>query len=269
MENKAEARLRCKSSPWLGAFHLGADALCSLLPLPRKPHILIACMPKSASTFVATSLAQYQGLRRARLVPYWGAREQELSPVRLSRHYRQGYVAQHHLKNSEWTQELARRYRLSQVVLVRDLFDVVASLRDHVRREPLNHVDQFHGYYASLSDSALEEALVLHSLPWYMQFYGSWRGQNGALMVSYEEMVAAPVATLARILTHAGLAADHDKISQAISKGRQQEVRLNVGVTGRGRDISPRARDMLYALLDSYPLFHGDDYIRRMYAQRA
>ena len=61
--------------------------------LPKKPHVLIACMPKSGSTFLAIALAAYVGTRK-RLIPTYGHREQELCELRLIRYNMRSYVSQ-------------------------------------------------------------------------------------------------------------------------------------------------------------------------------
>ena len=100
----------------------------------RPVHVLIACMPKSGSTFLADVISQCPGFRRAILTPSAGRREQEIDEQLLRKHGKVSYVAQHHVRNSEWTSEMCRTYGVTPIVLVRSLQDVVVSLRDHMRR---------------------------------------------------------------------------------------------------------------------------------------
>ncbi|MEM8662881.1 MAG: hypothetical protein AAGF49_02005, partial [Pseudomonadota bacterium] len=95
-----------------------------MTPRPRHPiHILLACMPKSGSTFLAQILINMPGMRRERLVPDFERREQELCPQRLReaqalteglhRVWRErgepralaprGFAAQHHVRHSRPT----------------------------------------------------------------------------------------------------------------------------------------------------------------------
>lgn len=99
------------------------------------PHILVACMPKSGSSFLSNCIASYQGFRHGILVPDYGVREQEMCELRLEKFNNRPYVAQLHVRNSAWTQKLIQRYGMTHVVLVRDLLDVVASVRDHIRKD--------------------------------------------------------------------------------------------------------------------------------------
>jgi hypothetical protein len=250
------------SNRLLGALFLGGDAVLSRL-LPRRPHILIACMPKSGSTFLATALSELPGLRRCRLTPAWGQREQELCQIRLSRYNHEGYIAQHHLRNSEWTQHLIKKYRLTPVVQVRNLADCVISLRDHMRGvtnlSPLSHLTPEH---LKLPDAQLEEAMVHLALPWYISFYRSWRADKNALIINYDDLSANPAAVIQTVTAHAGLSFTQQDITAALDRCKSRETRFNVGGPGRGRDMSPQAAAALAQLIDLYPDMKEDPVFR-------
>lgn len=233
--------------------------------LPRRAHILIACMMKSGSTFLAQALAAHRGLRRCRLTPTWGAREAELCELRLSRYNHLGYVSQHHLKNSEWTQELIRRYHMTTVVLTRDLFDVTVSLRDHMRREtPVMSVAHFSEEHARMPDAELEEAIADLAIPWFVNFYAGWREDPNALFVDYEELTADPAAILNTILNRAEVKSTPKSIARALEKVQGQNNRYNKGQKGRGQQLSPHVRDKIIRQLRYYPSIQDDPYIRKM-----
>ena len=101
----------------------------------ERPHVLVACMPKSASTFLTGVLAELPGMRRAPLTAAYGWREQTLDVVQLARFDLEFYVCQQHLRYSADVGALIGEYRLTPVVLTRNIFDVVASVRDHFRNE--------------------------------------------------------------------------------------------------------------------------------------
>lgn len=247
-------------------FALGLDFLVRPV-FPRRPHILIPCMLKSGSTFLAHALAAHSGLRRARLTPTWGAREQELCEIRLSYYNHFGYVSQHHLKNSEWTQELIRRYRMSTVVLTRDLFDIAVSLRDHIRREsPVMSVAHFTEEHAQLPDAELEEAVADLAIPWFVNFYAGWRQDPNALFVDYDELTADPAAVLAVILDRSGVKATPASIGRALEKVQEQNNRYNKGQKGRGQQLSPHVKDKIVQQLRHYPSIQNDPYVQRMLA---
>jgi hypothetical protein len=92
-------------------------------------------MPKSGSTLLTDLIGQLPGFHQAALIPIAGRREQELDEVCLQKADGLDYIAQVHVRHSDWTEDMCADYGLTPIVLVRNLFDVVVSLRDHVRNE--------------------------------------------------------------------------------------------------------------------------------------
>lgn len=251
------------------AAYLAFDALVSLTGFRRGPHILLACMPKSGSSFLANAIGKYDGFRRPRLVPTWGYREQELCSIKLSRYNYNRYIAQHHVRNSDWTQHLIKRYNVTTIVLVRDLFDIVPSLRDHIRNESrIWPMAYFTPRHQEIGDTELEEAIVRLAMPWYLNFYAGWRADPNALFISYEDLTSNPEETIAAVLRRSGMSPTPEKVKQAIERGKEGDNRINVGVTGRGKTLSPRAAEELQKLIDLYPEFEEDEYFKRMRAAR-
>ena len=251
------------SNRLLSALFLGGDAVLSRLPLPRRPHILIACMPKSGSTFLATALSELPGLRRCRLTPAWGDREQELCPIRLSCYNYSSYIAQHHLRNSDWTQHLIKKYHLTTVVLVRNLADSVISIRDHLRHEPQSSPQAyFTPEHAKLSDAELEECIVNLVIPWYLNFYLGWKQCKKSRIFFYNDLLENPEAVMTSIFEMAGINPAKKDIQNALDITRHKNTRLNVGVSGRGKQLTPKAAEALIKLLDWYPELKDDRLFR-------
>jgi len=239
-----------------------ADYIGRLI-LPKKPHIFIACMPKSASTFLAHGLEEYGGLRRARLVSSWGRREQELDELRLSRYNHYAYVSQHHTRNSDWAQELIRRYHLTPVILMRNIFDIVISLRDHIRKDdiemPFAYFDEMH---RALPDEQLEQMIVDLAMPWFINFYMGWRDDKNAIFIQYEDMIANPERVMTQILEAANVKVDENKIAEAIEKNQAKQNRFNKGVAGRGKDLKLETRNQILRYISYYPDIQNDEYIK-------
>jgi hypothetical protein len=154
--------------------------------------ILLACQPKSGSTFFTRYLSKIGGGRPYSFVPSYGRREQELSELRLWRakvRRNRFLVGQHHVRYSDETARLIHRFNISVIVLRRNLFDAVASMRDHLRRE--DHVAPM--FYLSremvgLPDNELEVALAQFAVPWYLNFHMSWRDYDDAILLDYEHI---------------------------------------------------------------------------------
>ena len=226
-------------------------------------HILIACMAKSGSTFLSDIIAELPGFRRAMLVPAHGRRGQELDEVCLQAFDRDDYVAQNHVPYSDHTAELCGDYGLAPVVLVRDLLDVVVSLRDHLRNEgPVSPIFFAGPHHAALDDERLAMMLVRLALPWYLNFYMTWREAPDALLIDYEDLARAPVATVSKILAFAGAAVKPADVRAAVARvQRDRASRFNVGVAGRGAELSPEVVRAVLELTDYYPEAAGDPYM--------
>jgi hypothetical protein len=222
----------------------------------RRPHVLIACMPKSASTFLADAVSKLPGMRRVDLS--WGMgprREHTLDVVQLARRDLSSYVSAQHVRLSDDAEELIEEYHLTPVLLTRNLFDAVASVRDHFRDEahtfPMTALAPEH---ASLPDAQLEELIADLIIPWYVNFYVSWQDID-CLKVTYDQVRESPREVVASICQRAGIKAEADEIERAVDAARAlgSRLRLNKGVSGRGGAISARARDKIIALTRHFP----------------
>jgi hypothetical protein len=234
--------------------------------------ILIACMPKSGSTFLLQLVCALPEFTRGRFIPPpVGHGDPELDETCLQNLGRGPCVAHLHMRNSERTTELYRKYRIKPVVLVRSLPDVVLSLRDHIKREEsgwqMFHTDDHH---AELDDARLEEMIVRLAAPWYVNFYMGWREARDVLLISYEEVIADPKAALRQIVDFAGAAVDDRAIARAVAEVQERrESRFNVGVAGRGAKLRPELLRDLVALFDFYPEAADDPYVKGVRAQAA
>lgn len=242
------------------AGHLALDAALSPI-MPRRPHILIACSPKSASTFLATAIAGLKGFRRYRLIPEYGAREQELCDIRLSRYNRRTYIAQHHLRYSDWTRKLIDQYRLTPIVIVRDLADTAISLRDHFRRDPQGKgpTARLLPHHKDLRDDVLDEAIVRLAIPWYINFYVGWRLAGNAPIYEYSQYTTDPAHVIGEIMEHAGCAMPQQAIEDALRHVNKEKVaQFNVGIAGRGSQLGDEAKQALLKMINTYEPFIDD-----------
>ena len=194
--------------------------------------ILIACMPKSGSTFLSDLISALPDFKRAKFSPTpAGGRQHELDEACLDNAGSGNFVGQVHVLNSDWTAKMCKDHRLKPVVLVRSLPDAIVSMRDHVRREGgVGPIFQADPHRRVLDDAALEEMIVRFQAPWYVNFYMSWRNAPGTLMISYEELTADPQRILREIVDFAGAAVDDRAIARAVAEVQERrESRFNVG----------------------------------------
>jgi Flp pilus assembly protein TadD len=85
------------------------------------PRLLVACMPKSGSTFLTDLIAKLPGMQRVHLVPEYGRREQEFDLEQLVIHRDIGFVSQLHVRPSEFTLGLCRKFGIRPIFLYRNI----------------------------------------------------------------------------------------------------------------------------------------------------
>jgi hypothetical protein len=224
-------------------------------------HLLVACFPKSGSSFLVSILANLTGFRRVSLVPDFGRREAELSLHRLIAADRSfdRYVAKHHLRYSQQTRRLIDSFSLQTIVLVRDIHDVVASIRDQIKREAIVMAQAYVPPDAPRwGNQRLEEFISDMIIPWYFNFYASWAESPNRVEMTYEELRADPHSAARRIRDLLRIKATDAQVSAAVNTAQSDPVssRFNVGLCGRGKQLAPGAISRIrtvasyYAFLD-------------------
>ena len=226
----------------------------------RKPSILMACMLKSGSTFLCNALAAATGYPRHPLVYAFFQNAQDLYLPALARAIAIPTITQQHVRATRPNLELIDIFHLKTIVLVRNVFDAIVSLRDHCLREgpemPAGIVtDQFE----RLSTTEQYDLLIDVSAPWFFGFYASWfaasqAGKCDPVWVTYETFFADPESALESLLEFAETPRTRTEVSQALQQARSEGSRLNRGVGGRGQtELTPEQRDRIVRLSRWYP----------------
>jgi hypothetical protein len=207
---------------------------------PRK-HFLIACFQKSGSTYLVNIVNIITGFRLVKLVDKYGNNEQDLYQNQLRSKNPIDYICQQHVKGTENNIRLIKKYGIYPVVHVRNIQDVVFSLRDHFEREdhktPTGYV---HREYFDMSDEDKLMYLIRIHLPWYLNFYISWLEASktvSCLWTSYEELFIDQVGTISKILSFFSFPYTEIQIVNAIQIVKERNTRLNIGKTGRGFNL--------------------------------
>ncbi|HEX7776992.1 MAG TPA: hypothetical protein VF449_10760 [Parvibaculum sp.] len=221
--------------------------------VPRT-HILVACMPKSGSTYLSNTISRLPGFRKATLVRQYGRVEQDLDIETVLRKHRYDYVAQHHVKYNENTRFMIDRFDIKPVVLVRNIFDCVVSIRDHLRREStISPSAWFDARHAALPDRELESMIAHLAIPWYINFYVSWMHCPEKLVLTYDEAVGDTLGSVTRICVHFALNFDTQAIERAVTAGDPGIDRRNVGQNGRGASLDEETKALIRRFGDFHP----------------
>jgi hypothetical protein len=231
----------------------------------RCQRLLLACFPKSGSTFLASILAGLPGFQKVSLVPDYGRREQELSLELLLTAQRSygHFVAQHHLRCSQETRRLIALFSLQPIVLVRNLQDVVVSIRDHIQHGGTVIAQAYIPPDApQWNNQRIELFIADMILPWYFNFYASWTDYPDRVQLTYEELVADPASAVRRLRNELDLVATDAEVQTAVETACLQpgSTRFNVGLCGRGKELPvgvvSRIQELAsyYRFLDLSPL---------------
>ena len=237
-----------------------ADFTTGLAPGQLGRHLFIACVPKSASTFLKNLLVSVTGYRDLFAVYAAGQSEHDIYLPALRESAHLDTVTQQHCRASDANVHLMQAFGIRPVVLVRDIFDSVVSLRDFYDQ------GAYRNSYARADWPALDEEtkidlLVESVVPWYFQFVASWesadrRKQLEVHWLTYEELVADKPAGVLRVLEFYGLGAARRAVEQRVAgvEAEERKIRFNKGVAGRGRaGLSERQKERVRRLARYYP----------------
>lgn len=204
----------------------------------NKPHILIACMPKSGSTLLTEMIASLPKMQKVYLMRVCDRREQELALGELKRWRHESYVAQHHVKCSGSTVALIGRFNLKPIVLVRNLFDVVYSLYDHLHNESVvSPVGYFEDYMREWPQEKLLAMITHLAIPWYVNFYVSWFRYSDKLMITYDQLLSNRLDVLDQIARFAGIELNNNELCRASAEAEIRFTRKNIAICGRGQHL--------------------------------
>lgn len=222
--------------------------------------ILIACMPKSGSSWLVNAMTALSGYPIAHFANAFLENEQELYFPAVRRHAAENSVVQQHCRASAPNIHLIQAYAMTPVVLVRNLLDTLISMRDFWDAGAVRN-SFLYPDWESLDLDAKHDALVRHLAPWYIQFYVSWaladrKGDVELLWVRYEDMIPDKAGTLRRIADFCGLDAADAQIDACIAEvdGDRARTRFNKGIAGRGDEaFTPVQKDLVRDLTRAFP----------------
>lgn len=219
--------------------------------------ILLACMAKSGSTYLRTLISELPGFKVASWIPGHGRREQELCRETIIRELSAepllNQVAQVHVRYSEMTKRYIKEFELKPIVLVRNLLDIIPSLIDHHSLEstiyPFAYVPID---IVNWKKEKQEEFIVEMVMPWYINFYASWNDCGEKIMITYDNLMNDPSKILKKVCDAHCIQVSSEDIERAIAKTSKQHTRKNVGISGRGQEISKSCQEHLLKMISYY-----------------
>lgn len=220
------------------------DAVINLSLINMKPFLLITSMPKTGSTFLLDLLSSAFNLRRLTLI---GAHRSEHNLDWLAAVYgsRFSTVSRVHSRATYENMQLISKYSIRTVVLVRNIFDVVVSLRDHLERESLvTPMTYFDSNLLTMSIEEQLDAIIDLFVPWNLSFYASWYEMAGCvnidpIWITYESLSMDKHKTILDIASHFSIDVSTEKVNNTVksSQRKKKSLRFNKGISGRGKDI--------------------------------
>ena len=228
---------------------------------PSRKHVWLIAAPKSGSTWLGAMLERALDWPRVPLLDCYDRREQEIDVRMLTLHPDTDIFTPHqHTRASHPTLSIIRQFRIMPIVLIRDLFDTVISLRDHLYRE--HHImpwAYFDETVYTLSPEEQIDALIDLVIPWYFNFYTSWyyaekQGLCRFLWMTYLDLKEDHEACVRRVLDFAGVERTDDQIVAAVQDSRGADTRRNVGTQGRGHtQLTEEQRERILRFTRYYP----------------
>jgi tetratricopeptide (TPR) repeat protein len=237
-----------------------SDFTTELTPEQLGRHLFIACVPKSASTFLKNLLVNLTGYHDLFTVYAAGQSEHEIYLPTLRESAHLDTVTQQHCRASDANVHLMQAFGIRPVVLVRNVFDSVMSLLDFYNRGAFQ-TSYFRADWQAFDEETKIDLLIENVIPWYFQFVASWDSAEKQKRLevhwlTYEDIIADKPASVLKILEFYGLGAARRGVEQRIAEieSEERKIRFNKGVAGRGESgLRDRQKEQIRRLARFYP----------------
>ena len=203
-------------------------------------HLLIACFPKSGSTFLKEVLVQATGFPEQHLAFANGQNDTGLYLPDMLNSARDDNVTQIHLRATNSNLNMLQGFSIRPVILVRNIYDVLLSFKEF--HDQISNQISFFDRYDSLDEDQRLDLIVDDRASWYIGFFAGWQravraGQIDALWLTYENLMENKVDKVSEVLRFYGVERSREAISGVIDQvnGNKAATRFNKGVSGRGR----------------------------------
>ena len=207
------------------------------------PSYVLVALPKSSSTFCTQALAAILGasvykdiVTQDRFTP------KDLSVAGIVNGRARMTLSQVHLVATGANLRILRHFRIPIAILLRNLFDMVVSLRDHMNGIPYFSSILIPNDWNALSEGKKLDYIIDTAVPWVITFYVSWaqaiaRGDVATAYFHYEDMLPEPVRFFRNMCACFGRKVSDSLIERRLSGVEKSDAtRFNIGRAGRGRE---------------------------------
>lgn len=241
--------------------------------------ILLACVPKSGSTYLCKALATYLKVPVRGIQPCMEI--QTIAPNILNIHHNvcpQSYISQVHVLPTYQVEKLIKNYQMKVIVLERNILDCLVSALDGL---DIEHLDTwapepgvkvwqeiFVGQsglmmpaFYQLDRKSRLDYLIENMLVWYIKFHIAWKVKANhfgkhPVYIRYEQLFADFRQGFATLLKDLELYNDEAYSCfniPAKKTGDRGHARFNQGVNGRGQQaLTERQLRRVHEIIDIF-----------------
>lgn len=227
----------------------------------KSKHILIACLPKSGSTFLANTLSQVTGYDFVQFQPIRGTNDHNIDKGVLLSSLNKNTVTQLHLKPNDFNFKNLKAYQIKVIFLNRGLVDSLKSFHHHI----LNENDKWFmftvaGDFKNWTIERQFDFLIDMVLPWYINFITYWKlrindGELEVLEIDFDEFKKDNIATIEKILKFYDLSFPREIVKEALNASYENKVKLRVNERKEksGYELSDEQIARIKKYLSYYP----------------
>lgn len=227
-----------------------------------KKKVILACMPKTASTFLQKVFSVAGNLECVDLSENLNNSEQELSLLALARASMTNGVAHIHMCATMDNVKLLKRYDHRPIVMIRNIEDIIVSMRGHCAIKsllwPMVYVEKT---FLQFKKEKQYDYIIDLFMPWFIKFYVSWyrvKEQNtlDTHWITYEELISNKENEIKKAFDFCGIQTSMDAIHDAVHELEKHKHKSNInkGINGRGKtELSDDQRLRLKNLARYYP----------------
>lgn len=225
-------------------------------------HFFITCTPKSASTYLMRLLGGIVKAKVAVFIDAFDHTEQDMSINKIIENMFSSTVTHQHMRHSKYNAKVLDRFGIKPVILTRNIFDSVVSMRDHILREPnvvwwpMAAIDA--DSFKEMDSEMQIDFVIDHIVPWYINFYVTWDTvyqESGVLWITYKELMSNKVSTVNKILKYYNSKKNVSVDELEVIESRIfDKVRFNKGAKDRGAKLLTTSQiDKIVKLASYYP----------------